>query len=282
MLSPAFRAQAQSNPLPLGTVVPNPLGILPFPCSSALNGNHFLPGMTCWDAAITCPNTQSIGITYGYSFPSGSNLGTIVMFSGGAGTSPSEYADDNVAYATIYQTNYVIVQVEYDSAWEDPTNSTGGKILDAACRPATFLNWVNNSSYLHGTGAMCAQGSSAGSAAIAYSLAWYGASSYLTNVELLSGPVLSEIDQGCILPPPDQTICGTVNGVKQYGCTAATNSWTDNAKYVPPYTNAIYGWSGLSGCGQSDRARQPFGVAADEYCGWDRAAQLRPLSAIRQ
>jgi hypothetical protein len=42
---------------------------------------------------------------------------------------------------------------------------------------------------------MCALGDSAGSAAIAYSLAYYGAGSYLDNVELLSGPVLSDIEQ---------------------------------------------------------------------------------------
>jgi hypothetical protein len=209
--------------------------------------------MTCWDATITCPNTQSIGITYGWSFPSGSNFGTIVMFSGGPGTAPSEYADDIPAYAANYQTNYVVIQIEYDSAWEDPTNSNGGNVLNAACRPATFLNWVNNNSALHSTGAMCAQGSSAGSAAIAYSLAWYGSSSYLKNVELLSGPVLSEVDQGCTYPNAlNMTICGTdQQGNKQYGCTPATTQWADNVIYVPNYNQAVSTFTGLSGCAQS-------------------------------
>jgi len=44
---------------------------------------------------------------------------------------------------------------------------------------------------------MCALGDSAGSAAVAYSLAYYNAGSYFDNVELLSGPVLSDIEQGC-------------------------------------------------------------------------------------
>jgi len=102
-LHPPVTVQAQTSSLPLGTFV---LSTEPsFPCSQALNGSLFLAGMTCLDGTINCPNTQSIGITYGWSIPSGSITGTIVMFSGGNGKTPSEYADDNLAYASTYQTN---------------------------------------------------------------------------------------------------------------------------------------------------------------------------------
>jgi hypothetical protein len=227
-----------------------------FPCSNALNGSHFLPGMHCSDGTITCPSAQTIGITSGYSVPSGLIDGTIVLFSGGAGTSPSEYADDNLAYASAYQTNYVVVQLEYASAWEDPNNGPGGNILNAACRPATFLNWVNNNSTLHTSGkAMCGQGSSAGSGAIAYSLAWYGASSYLKNVELLNGPVFSEIDQGCTYPNAlNMTICPA----GQYGCTAKTSAWMDNVIYVGHYATGVSSWSGLPSCGTSQVNRNNY------------------------
>jgi hypothetical protein len=102
---------------------------------------------------------------------------------------------------------------------------------------------------------MCAQGASAGSAAIAYSLAWYGGSTWsgtgssplspLKNVELLSGPVLSEIDQGCTSPSAlNMTICQS----GQYGCTPNTNTWMNNVIYVDGYANAVSNWSGLAGC----------------------------------
>ncbi len=56
---------------------------------------------------------------------------------------------------------------------------------------------------------MCAQGDSAGSAAVVYSMTYYGAASYLYNVELISGPVLSDIKQGCQEPAPNDpvTVC---------------------------------------------------------------------------
>ena len=58
---------------------------------------------------------------------------------------------------------------------------------------------------------MCAQGFSAGSGALGYALAWYGAATsaeyHLDKVALLSGPVFSDIEQGCEDPiPPPQTV----------------------------------------------------------------------------
>jgi len=149
--------------------------------------------------------------------------------------------------------------LEYASAWEDPNNGPGGSILNAACRPATFLSWVNSNSLLHPTGkAMCAQGGSAGSGAISYSLAWYGASSYLKNVELISGPVFSKIDQGCTYPDAlNMTICPA----GQYGCTAKTNTWANYVIYVGDYAKGVSNWTGLPLCGRS-------GVNSSDYPTW--------------
>ncbi|MGA8763180.1 MAG: hypothetical protein WB562_09975 [Candidatus Sulfotelmatobacter sp.] len=248
-LSVPPEVHAQSSALPLGTVTVHDPG---FPCSTALNGTLFLPGMNCFHAAISCPNTDSIGIVFGYSVPSGTIQGTIVTFSSGSGTSPSEYADDNLAYLSAYQAKFVVVQLEYSSPWEYPYSTSGqpGNILNAACRPATFLNWVNNNVGLHPSGkAMCAQGASAGSAAIGYSMAWYGASSYLKNVELLSGPTLSEIDQGCLFPKPMTNLNICVPG--QYGCTPKTVEWNDNQEYVSFYVGRVNQWTGLNSCAVS-------------------------------
>jgi hypothetical protein len=245
----ALGAWAQSNPLPLGIVTPGPvIG----PCSSAIVPNHSMFGanMTCADLSVTsCSNTQKLDAIYGYYVPANPK-GTIVLFSGGPGTMPAENAGEETSYANDYEAaGYAVVQIEWGMEWEDPTNGSGGNILNAACRPATFLNWVNTNPALRPSGtAMCSQGGSAGSAAIAYSLAWYGAGSYMTNVELLSGPVLSEIDQGCTYPNAlNMPICSA----GQYGCTAKTIPWSDYVIYVPNYNNAINGWSGLQACGTS-------------------------------
>jgi hypothetical protein len=250
----ALTPSAHSQTLPLGTVT---VFGDPYGCPVAANGSGFMAGMNCMDATISCPNTANIGITFGYIAPA-NPLGTIVLFSGGAGTSPTENGDNNPAFAPTYATNYEVVQVEYASAWEDPSsNGSGGSILAAACRPATFLHYINNSPF-HATGAMCAQGASAGSGAIGYSMAWYGAASYLKNVELIVGPVFSKIDQGCTYPnAATPTVCATGTSY----CSAATQPWSDKVIYVIPDNTAISGWSGLASCGTS-------GVNSSNYPAW--------------
>jgi hypothetical protein len=204
-------------------------------------------GAQCYNATMSgCNNVASIGLTFGWIGPQ-SPVGTIVFFSGTGGTTPATTGGDEKTYATFYAQTYEVVQVEWDFPWEEYSNGTGGSFLDGACRPATFLSYINGTSAYHVSGSpMCAQGTSAGSAQIAYSLAWYGAGSYLTYAELLNGPVLSQIDTGCASYPVelDETICATSNGTKQYGCTAKTNSWTDSPTYVPNFNASIDTWSG--------------------------------------
>jgi hypothetical protein len=196
-------------------------------------------------------------VTFGYIGPTvrSTPYGTIVLFSGSDGTSP--YFDGSHYYAGQYVSNYTVVQFEWASpGWEQasPSGTYPDSILAAACRPATLLNYFKNNSFIHpSSAAMCAQGSSAGSAAISYSMSRYGAT-YLTNVELQSGPVLSEIDQGCSTSAPTLTLCNTTGF-----CTAGTQTeaagglWTDTTAYT--YNDStIDGWSGLSGCGSSSGA----------------------------
>ena len=111
-----------------------------------------MSGMNCMDATISCPNTADIDITFGFEGPTNPR-GTIVMFSGGPGTSPTENGDNNPAFGPSYAGKYEVIEVEYASAWEDPSaNGTGGSILAAACRPATFLNYIKSSPYFHSAG----------------------------------------------------------------------------------------------------------------------------------
>lgn len=243
--TPAAHAQ-----ISLGTVS----GGVNDPVSCSTVNSSFYNGMLCYTAKVSCPNTDDIFVTFGYIGPTvrSTPFGTIVFFAGSTGTSP--YMDGGAYYAGQYVANYTIVQFEWASAWEkaSPSGTYDDSILAAACRPATLLNYFYTNSRTHQTSTAMSQGSSAGSAAIAYSMSWYGAGSYLKNVELQSGPVLSEIDEGCTTSPPTLTLC---NGASF--CTTATQTeaaggaWTNSAAYTPNDQSAINGWSGLSGCGTS-------------------------------
>jgi hypothetical protein len=223
--------------------------------------------MNCYYANVTnCPNAQNLGVTFGYLSPVNvlSNFkplypnGVIVLHGSGPGTSPPSF-DFPDAY---FKQGYEVVEVAWDHDWEktyDPLPAnTYGNIQNAACRPATFLNYVYNNIYLPISGinqnqfaGMCAHGESAGSAAIAYSMAYYGANSYLDNVELVSGPVLSDIEQGCEVPAPSPvTVCGQTNynGV-QYGCQLGVGlPWTLSPSYLVGTNTAVGGWTNDSTC----------------------------------
>ena len=182
---PAYAAQA---PLPLGTI--NPKEVIQLPtCPTG-----FTRSMTCFKGTVeNCPNTSNLGFTYGYQNPVGELAGTVVFHDGGGGTAP--YADPT--YMEKYLVNgFQVIFLAWDADWEGSINGiVGTNIKDAACRPATLFNYFYQNLYTQG--GMCAQGFSAGSGAVAYSLAWYGSASYLDNVELLSGPPFGDIDQGC-------------------------------------------------------------------------------------
>jgi hypothetical protein len=145
---------------------------------------------------------------------------------------------------------YGVVEIGWSTAWEHTTNAN---IQNAACRPATFLNFVYENIYLpittgqngNAKAGMCAQGYSAGSAAVAYSLAYYGAGAYLDNVELISGPVLSDINQGCEQSPPSVTVCPS----GQYGCQLGSDTpWTLAPTYLGNDVNYINAWTSSNTC----------------------------------
>ncbi|MFZ0773046.1 MAG: hypothetical protein WCA49_22470 [Candidatus Sulfotelmatobacter sp.] len=212
----------------------------------------------CYSANVAgCPNASNLNFTYSYDNP-GSPKGTIVFLSGGSGTDDS--GDNNFAEFYFGQ-GYEVVQIEWAYDWElttIPAQYTGNNssttytanIQLAACREATFLNFIfnTNNPALYSGGGRCAQGSSAGSAGIAYALTFYGAGNYLDAVELKSGPPLADIEQGCEEPNTIQTtICGQNNG-EQDGCQlGGTSPWT----LSPMYTGAASGvrtWTDDNSC----------------------------------
>jgi hypothetical protein len=174
----------------------------------------YATGMNCWQATVVCPNTADLTVTYGYMAPLGTIKGTIFFHGGGAGDVPLGIPKFIDPYT---QAGYALVQMAWASSWED-TGLTTKDVGVSACRPATLMNYIFQQVATSG-GAKCAQGFSAGSAAVAYALSWYGASSYLDNVELLSGPVFSDIEQGCKVPSPAPlNVCAP----GQFGCMGAT------------------------------------------------------------
>lgn len=227
----AALAAAQSPRLPLGAVIQaRPLSHCP---------QGYYPGATCYEATVTCPGSVDLGVTYGYVNPAGIQRGTIVFFSEGKGTQPDSGSPTRSNLETKYiEAGYQIVQTAWQAAWED-TGFPGAKSVQAAaCRPATLLNYLFQTVY-DGNGGMCAQGTSAGSGAVAYSLAWYGASDYLDKVELLSGPVFGDIKQGCMEPDAAPV---TVCPPGQFGCVGA--AWQDRPQYVLGSQDDLATWSG--------------------------------------
>ena len=202
----------------------------------------------CHSATVTnCPNVSDLSFTYSYDTPA-SPKGTIVFLSGAGGTDDNGDKDPAGFY---FDNGYEVIQIEWANEWEytggDGTNTTPANVRLAACRGATLLNFIfnTNNTTLYSGGGRCAEGSSAGSGAIAYALTFYGAGSYLDAVEMKSGPPIADFKQGCEEPPPqDVTICPPGQTQCQLG---STSYWT----LSPTYTGAASGvrnWTGDSSC----------------------------------
>lgn len=251
---------ASGGSLPIGSVS----GATPLTACDSTHGVwlHYMSGgtnyqMTCVSATLTgCASVQDLGFTYGYLAPSGPPQGVIVYFDGTGGTRASEEAVEIQMLQYYSQQNYEVVQIAWSTDWEQTQypfqQGVYGNIQNAACRPATFLNYVYTNIYTpmtQGTSGnpragMCAQGFSAGSAAIVYSLAYYGA--VLDAVELISGPVLSDVEQGCHVPYDQQvTVCPyDKNGVPQYGCRLGSDTpWSLLPTYVEYDADYVSGWT---------------------------------------
>lgn len=218
----------------------------PFTCPSG-----FVGAAQCYSSYITCPevaNVPQIDFYYGVVPAKGTQKGTVVFFNGGDGNGIGFSQ-----YVPVYVNNgYQTIQVEWgttsiDEPWEElgPPLTTPWSIKTAACRPAgllafLFQTYEYDQTTMKPTGAMCAQGTSAGGAAIAYSLADYGSGSYLDNAELVSGPPLSDIARGCDGSFADVTVCpGTTCN------TGGEGGWLDSPKYNDA-NGAIDGWTGIS------------------------------------
>jgi hypothetical protein len=227
----AASAHAQTNPLNLGTITKI---VNNAPCT-VNNSNPFTVtgNTTCYALTVDCsnvdPNLMALVGTIAVTTPA-NQAGTIFLHNGSGGTTYFNQGYGGETYAEEYYNNgFQVVQMAWSSEWQG--EYSGSPTLEplayAACRPATVLYHVYE--HFHKTGtAMCAQGHSAGSGAMAYSLSTYGSYSYLDNVLLTSGPVYADVQEGCQYPNAVTSVTLCSGGI---GCDADT-PWTDFPQYV--------------------------------------------------
>jgi hypothetical protein len=212
--------------------------------------------MNCYNVTISgCPNTISTGIVVDYGYIPGNATpqnGIIVLLSGGSGESPSP--EDENKFVTDYVNNgYGVIEVAWRTGWELTQGNIGDStygVRYAACWPATLLYYFYNTYVvplrqpsINPHAGMCVQGFSGGSAALGYALAWYGAYSYVDKAGMLSGPVFSDIEQGCIRPPAaNQYVCGGSPSWCQLGTPPGPPyqaPWYNAPAYQDPVTSAV-------------------------------------------
>jgi hypothetical protein len=208
-LSLTFVIGAQAQTRQLGTVT----NVQKVTCPTG-----FTVGSSCQHVTVHgCPETTDIGVT---TATLSGKLGTIVLLSGGAGTrsTAGQFVTD------YHNAGYTVVDTEWDRpGWE--STGTTPNLLAASCRGATLLNYLSSAS----AAPFCAQGSSAGSSELGYALAWYGLDKKLDNVELISGPVMSDIKQGCEVPDARPVTVIPTNGAP----------YTNAPQYVDQFITAI-------------------------------------------
>jgi len=263
----------QNPPLSLGALtVPQEL-----PNNGACpSGAGFFPGtvngnaMQCFSTTVSCPGAASIPLVFGYlpGIPNPVIRGTIVLMPGSGGDLAGGDGVNLFVLGPSYDprgypsSGYNVVELAWGVVqsgdwtgmpWEDTTNgcvsncTTPSSIRAAACRPATFLHYIAGNPTYHtaGTG-MCAQGISGGSGAVAYTMAWYGGTNFLDKVELLSGPVFSNIELGCEVPyVSGSPVC---QGSPSF-CQSGGASWTSAPyKYSDSVIQAMREFTGDSTC----------------------------------
>jgi hypothetical protein len=193
----------------------------------------------CFGATLHCAaqgvsNVPDLALTFGVAGPS--TASTVVFFSGGPGSLSDSDINQYVDNYYSPPNNFQVVQIDWaTTGWGFTVSGSNANVLNAACRPAGFLKFVHDNLFHSGTAAgMCAQGISAGSAAVAYSLSWYGAT--LDNAELIAGPPLADIKTGCQSSAQAVTICpNSASEPECKGWPVSGTLYTD-ARYEPTYT----------------------------------------------
>jgi len=219
-----------------------------------------LPGffnqMTCYSARVsdctdyTGSTIVPLGLTFGITPLPAAAKGVVVLHAGNGGVEPLSEPGNDLA-SDIYAAGFQVVQIGWNAPWEFLGAGDFDGHFDvkgAACRPATFFQYIYQTYYLRRAGASakpgyCLLGSSAGAGAIGMYLAHYGGDGTADKAEMWAGPQFADVQQGCEIPAArDVTVCP--NG-GTYPCAAGVTKWT----YAPAYQNSypnllLYDWLG--------------------------------------
>ena len=166
-------SSVQTNSCLLATVSNTPAGVLDGASESISNLTAHLK--------VTNPGTYE---------------GTVVFFSGGGGNTFWEDSFANSITGTLQSAlnlNYRVIQVKWASAW---LNGTAGALALAA-RPASLIKAIRDDATLYTTGKpFIVVGHSAGSSALAYTLAHYGGGDWIDMAVFSAGPPHARQDYG--------------------------------------------------------------------------------------
>jgi hypothetical protein len=220
--------------LPLGTVTV--LG--PATCPGGAT-----KGATCTSVNVACPGIPDLTAILSEAIPAGTAKGTIILHSGSGGTTFL-----NSGFGTPYVNDgFRVVQLAWTTDWED----TGGVGLkSASCRGATVFKYVFDN--VHGgdrTTGFCAQGTSGGGAAIAYSLAQYGLANFFDYVIIAAGPGVARMDYGCdqaLYKGPPLDLCSEITSAPYtYFSGGKVNTWenTTTCDAKSPLSSDIKRWA---------------------------------------
>lgn len=236
-LSVPARAQ-----LPLGTVsavttetCPATLGGNPADWVTQTSGGTDIQTV-CYHAVVSCPQLPDLGITYGIATPTTPSNGTVVFIRGAGGTITLPGNLHKEIPFDLYHASYQTIQAAWDDWWQVTGWSGSGSFKVAACREATYLNFMYTNYYLTdtnntATAGMCVHAQSASAGALALSMTFYGAGDFIDKAIYVSGPEYSNLVQGCVPNSPPASICTQPNGKTANGCNTFAGSWSESPNY---------------------------------------------------
>jgi hypothetical protein len=242
--APAACSAQPNTGLSLGTVT----------ASATSCDNGAATGASCTAVSVSCyPSIESQPLTgqIAVSDPSGTIKGTITTHNGGAGTA-YDGAQAMADFVTPYTSaGYRFVQIKWDSSWQ--VGALGNN--HSACYVATLYQWIfENVHKSDRTTGFCGQGTSGGSASLAYSMTQYGLDALFDYTMLVAGPAVTRMDLGCDI--------ASWNGKQPSPAMCASSL---PAVVFPLPASAIDGMEDTTTC---DCSNQPSCVSSSDLAKW--------------
>jgi hypothetical protein len=126
--------------------------------------------------------------------------GDVVQFAGGGGTGLEDGFNEELE-----KTPYCfrLLDVQWDSDWEDDGMTTGGPVgmggdmLAASQKPQALITWVYDFERTSTATPLCARGNSGGSSELLYELMHNAGEAQLDHVQIVSATPFARVDEGC-------------------------------------------------------------------------------------